>query len=99
MLTPHSHPDKVALADTFGQYAHNHVTGTRVSYAYNQAAGTVNATYSVTTTAREGSGSGTVIALYPHQWRYLTGATPLAWAIRHDLPDLIALLRERGGTD
>ena len=28
-----------------------------------------------------------------------SGATPLAWAIRHDLPDLIALLRERGGTD
>ena len=34
-------------------------------------AGTVNTTYAFTTTAREGSGTGTVIALYPHQWRYL----------------------------
>jgi ankyrin repeat protein len=25
-----------------------------------------------------------------------TGTTPLAWAIRHDLPDMAALLRERG---
>lgn len=77
-LSSASTADKVALADTFGQYAHNHVTGTRVSYTYDQSAGTVNTTYSVTTTAREGSGSGTVIALYPHQWRSLTGATPLA---------------------
>ena len=27
-----------------------------------------------------------------------TGTTPLAWAIRHELPDMAALLRERGGT-
>ncbi|MET8149762.1 glycosyl hydrolase [Actinoplanes sp. NPDC049668] len=70
--------DKIALADTYGQYAQNHVTGTRMSYAYNQAAGTVNTTYAFTTVAREGGGTGTVIALYPHQWRYLTGSTPLS---------------------
>jgi endoglucanase Acf2 len=70
--------DKIALADTYGQYAHNHVTGTRVSYTYNQGAGTVNTTYAFTTTAREGSGNGTVVALYPHQWRYLTGSNPLS---------------------
>ncbi|MFI7547615.1 glycosyl hydrolase [Actinoplanes sp. NPDC049599] len=70
--------DKTALADRYGQVAHNHVTGTRVSYTYNQAAGTVNTTYGFTTTAREGSGSGTVISLYPHQWRYLSGGSPIA---------------------
>jgi endoglucanase Acf2 len=70
--------DKTALADTYGQYAHNHVTGTKVSYSYNQNGGTVSTTYGFTTTAREGSGTGTVIALYPHQWRYLTGSTPLS---------------------
>ncbi|MEV6595733.1 glycosyl hydrolase [Actinoplanes sp. NPDC051346] len=70
--------DKIALADTFGRYAHQHVTDTRVSYAYNQSAGTVSTTYSFTTTAREGSGSGTVIALYPHQWRYLSSGSPLS---------------------
>ena len=69
--------EKTALADTYGQYAQNHVTGTRVSYSYNQNAGTVNTTYGFTTTAREGSGNGTVIAMYPHQWRYLTGSNPL----------------------
>jgi endoglucanase Acf2 len=70
--------DKVALADRFATYAHNHVTGTRMSYSYNQATGTVTTTYAFTTVAREGTGSGTVIALYPHQWRYLSGATPLS---------------------
>ncbi|MFD0521710.1 glycosyl hydrolase [Paractinoplanes durhamensis] len=70
--------DKVALADSYGAYAHNHVIGTRVSYAYDQASSRVTTTYAYTTTAREGSGTGTVIGLYPHQWRALTGATPIA---------------------
>jgi endoglucanase Acf2 len=70
--------DRTALANTYGTYAHNHVTGTRVSWAYNQGTSTVNATYSFTTTAREGSGTGTVVSLYPHQWKALTGATPIA---------------------
>ena len=69
--------DKIALADRFTPYAHNHVTGSRLSYGYDQANGAVNTTYALTTTAREGTGTGTVIALYPHQWRYLTGSTPL----------------------
>ncbi|MEV4708370.1 glycosyl hydrolase [Actinoplanes sp. NPDC049316] len=70
--------EKVALATSYGKYAHNHVTGTKVSYSYDQAAGRVSTTYSYTTTAREGDGTGTVISLYPHQWRALTGATPIA---------------------
>nr|WP_285687620.1 glycosyl hydrolase [Actinoplanes sp. NBRC 103695] len=70
--------DKVALADQFQPYAHNHVTGTRMSYSYNAGNGTVSTTYAFTTQAMNGSGSGTVVALYPHQWRYLTGATPLS---------------------
>ncbi|GIF40201.1 glycosyl hydrolase [Actinoplanes xinjiangensis] len=76
--TANSTAEKVALADSWNQYAHNHVTGTRVSYSYNQATGTVDTTYGFTTTAREGGGTGTVIALYPHQWRHLTGSTPAA---------------------
>lgn len=70
--------DKTALADQYGAVAQNHVTGTRISYSYNQAGGTVNSTYAFTTTAREGSGTGTVMALYPHQWRYLSAGSPLA---------------------
>lgn len=70
--------DRAALASTFGQVAHAHVTGTRVSYSYNQGASTVTTTYAFTTTAREGSASGTVVGLYPHQWNSLTGASPIS---------------------
>ncbi|BFU43168.1 glycosyl hydrolase [Krasilnikovia sp. MM14-A1004] len=69
---------RTALARQFGQYAHNHVTGTRVDYQYAPATGAVTTTYSLTTRAREGNATGTVIGLYPHQWKNLTGATPLA---------------------
>jgi endoglucanase Acf2 len=76
--TANSTADKVAIADSWNPFAHNHVTGTRVSYSYHQGTGTVDTTYGFTTTAREGGGSGTVIALYPHQWRHLTGSAPAA---------------------
>ncbi|MFF0308088.1 glycosyl hydrolase [Streptosporangium sp. NPDC004379] len=69
--------DKAALAATYARYAHAHVTGTRVSYAYDPSNGTVSTTYGFTTTARQGTEKGTVIALYPHQWNHLTGSTPL----------------------
>ncbi|MEV6522820.1 glycosyl hydrolase [Longispora sp. NPDC051575] len=69
--------DRAALATSLGRYAHNHVTGTKVAYAYNPATSNVATTYSFTTTARETGSAGTVAALYPHQWRALTGATPL----------------------
>ncbi|WP_372495095.1 glycosyl hydrolase [Micromonospora phytophila] len=68
---------RAQLAATFGQYAHAHVTGTRVSYAYDPATSTVNTTYAFTTTAREGTATRTVVSLYPHQWKSLTGSTPL----------------------
>ncbi|WP_432993849.1 glycosyl hydrolase [Dactylosporangium sp. CA-233914] len=76
--TSTSAADRTALANTYGTYAHNHVTGTNVSWSYNQSASTVNATYTVTTTAREGTGSGTVMALYPHQWKNLSGSAPIS---------------------
>ncbi|MFJ8198600.1 glycosyl hydrolase [Streptomyces sp. NPDC096152] len=69
--------DRAALADEYAKYAHNHVTGTAVSYRYDEADSTVTTTYRLTTTAREGTGTGTVAALLPHQWRHLAGGTPL----------------------
>ncbi|MFV2021630.1 hypothetical protein [Micromonospora sp. LOL_023] len=69
---------RTALMDSYGQYAHSHVTGTRVSWGYQQSSSTVDATYSFTTTAREGSATGTVISLYPHQWKHLNGGSPIA---------------------
>ena len=69
--------DRTALADSYSRYAHAHVTGTRVAWGYNQSSSTVNATYSFTTTAREGSERNTVTSLYPHQWKNLAGGTPI----------------------
>jgi endoglucanase Acf2 len=69
--------NRTDLASRYGQYAHAHVTGTRVSYSYNPANNGLTTTYAFTTTAREGSASGTVVSLYPHQWRYLSGGSPI----------------------
>lgn len=52
----------------FRQYAYNFITGTRVSWNYNASGGTLGTTYTVTTTPKEGTASGTLMALYRHQW-------------------------------
>jgi endoglucanase Acf2 len=69
---------RIALADSYGAYAHAHITGTRVSWAYDASASVVRATYAFTTQAMEGSQTGTVVALYPHQWHNLGGGSPIA---------------------
>ncbi|MBO3103516.1 glycosyl hydrolase [Cellulomonas fengjieae] len=70
-----SNADRTAALNAYAPYAHNHVTGTKVSWSYNEATAKMTATYAFTTTARQGSGTGTVYALYPHQRDHLTGAT------------------------
>ncbi len=70
--------ERTALADSYATYAHRHVTGTTVSWSFNQSTSTVNATYAFATTAREGSAGSTVVSLYPHQWKNLAGGTPIA---------------------
>ncbi|MGW3605367.1 glycosyl hydrolase [Micromonospora sp. NPDC005161] len=69
--------ERADLASTYGRYAHAHVTGTQVSYAYNPATSGLTTTYALTTTAREGTATQTVVSLYPHQWKSLTGSTPI----------------------
>ncbi|MGI5214522.1 glycosyl hydrolase [Plantactinospora sp. CA-290183] len=69
--------ERTALADSYGRYAHAHVTGTRVGWSFNQQTSTVTATYTFSTTAREGSEGNTVVSLYPHQWKNLAGGTPI----------------------
>ncbi|MFD0821222.1 glycosyl hydrolase, partial [Micromonospora zhanjiangensis] len=70
--------DRSALAESYGRYAHAHVTGTRLSYAYDPASSTVTTTYAFTVTPREGAVAQTVVSLYPHQWKALTGSTPIS---------------------
>ena len=66
------------LAAEFGRYAHATVTGTTVSYRYDQARSTVVTNYGFTTEPAEGTETRTVTALYQHQWKSLTGNTPIA---------------------
>jgi endoglucanase Acf2 len=68
--------DRAALAATYGQYAHNAVTGTKMSYSFDPNSSTVTTTYTLTTTPEEGAGTGTVAALLPHQWQNLAPGTP-----------------------
>ncbi|MET7964535.1 glycosyl hydrolase [Micromonospora zamorensis] len=69
--------ERADLAATYGRYAHAHVTGTQVSYAYNPATSGLTTTYAFTTTAREGTATQTVVSLYPHQWKSLSGSTAI----------------------
>jgi len=67
-----------SLAASWARYAHAVVTGTKLTYAYNPARSAATARYTLTTRRREGAGAGTVVALYPHQWKALKGAKPIS---------------------
>lgn len=54
--------------ELFSNYAHNHVVESSVDYKIKN--GTLESTWSFTTRSMEGKSNGTVIALYPHQWKY-----------------------------
>ncbi|MEV8311779.1 glycosyl hydrolase [Streptomyces flavidovirens] len=58
-------PSPDALA-TYKKYAYSFVTGSRASWS--STGGTVKATYTLTTEAKEGTQTGTLQALYRHQW-------------------------------
>ena len=64
-LLPDNQPGTLAA---FRKYAYNHVTDTRVEYRIE--AGRVQAVYRPTVKAYEGNEPGTLLALYPHQWKY-----------------------------
>lgn len=62
-------PDtSAATLALFTKYAYAFVTNTRVSWSYDAATARQITTYSVTTSAKEGTQSGTLMALYRHQW-------------------------------
>ncbi|WP_182876124.1 glycosyl hydrolase [Microbispora sp. H10670] len=69
-------PDASASTlDLFAKYAFSFVTGTRVTWSYDEAAARLTTTYTATTAAREGTQTGTLLALYRHQW--LATSSPL----------------------
>ncbi|MGW0120611.1 glycosyl hydrolase [Streptomyces sp. NPDC003327] len=70
-------PSTDALA-TFRTYAYSFVTGSTVNWS--SAGGTIRATYTLTTEAKEGTERGTLQALYRHQWLHTTDAlTPYTY--------------------
>ncbi|NQU22245.1 MAG: glycoside hydrolase family 81 [Candidatus Nealsonbacteria bacterium] len=66
-LLPDNRPETLAA---FRKYAYNHVIDTKLDY--HVEGGFVQATYRPTFKAYEGKASGTIFALYPHQWKYTT---------------------------
>jgi endoglucanase Acf2 len=66
-LLPDDQPQTLKL---FTRYAYNHVTDTRLEFQV--ADGQVTSSYRYTTKPYEGDETGTLFALYPHQWKYAT---------------------------
>ncbi|WP_435165842.1 glycosyl hydrolase [Paenibacillus glycanilyticus] len=63
-------PDNTAATlNAYKQYAYSFVTNTTSNYSYNSSTSKVSTTYSVTTQAMEGTQTGTIMALYPSQWK------------------------------
>lgn len=64
-LLPEGNEETLKL---FAKHAHLHVVDTQVEPQVSK--GLVETKYRAVTKAMEGSGSGTLMALYPHQWKY-----------------------------
>ncbi|HEY6249757.1 MAG TPA: glycosyl hydrolase [Candidatus Angelobacter sp.] len=65
-------PNQAALS-TYAQFAFSIPVNTQVTWSYNQNTSQVTTTYTVTTQAQEGTQTGFLIALYPHQYTALQG--------------------------
>jgi len=66
-------PSASALSD-YAQYAFSFPTDTRVSWHYTQETSSVVTTFTIVTRAMEGSQTGFLTALYPHQYATLNGS-------------------------
>ena len=70
-------PSRAALP-LMTKYAYNHITGSQVSWNYSASDSKLLSTYAVTTSNyAESTGTGTLMGLYPHQWRKLAGGVTL----------------------
>lgn len=71
--------DSAATLELFRKHAYAPVTDSKVAWSYDPRSATVKTKFSVTTKQQEDSSPGTLLALYPHQWRdtdaSLTGKT------------------------
>ncbi|MEU4445806.1 glycosyl hydrolase [Actinosynnema sp. NPDC050801] len=83
-------PSRDALS-LFQRYAFSFVTDSKVNWTYNSANAQLTATYTATTTARQGAQTGTLQALYRHQW---LNSTDTVTAHRYTSPRGEMRLRE-----
>lgn len=73
-------PDNSASTlQTFQKYAYSFVTTTQVSWSYDQTNSQVDTTYNFTTQAKEGTQTGTIMALFPNQWKVTNNLTALSY--------------------
>ncbi|AXK37576.1 glycoside hydrolase [Streptomyces armeniacus] len=107
-------PGPEALEE-YRTYAYSFVTGSKVDWDYDAAAGRLNATYTLETEAREGEQTGTLQALYRHQWQHtsdeLTGHEYVSprgtmkvraggsFTTSQDVTGVLPALPETGGVD
>jgi|WetSurMetagenome_2_1015567.scaffolds.fasta_scaffold09447_7 endoglucanase Acf2 len=72
-------PDNTAQTLTFfKQYAYSFIVNTYVSWTYVEKTAQIVTTFTVTTDPKEGAQTGTIFALFRHQWLYLTPGAALA---------------------
>jgi endoglucanase Acf2 len=77
-VLPDAAPSTLRL---FTRYAYAHVETSTVNWRYDEASAEVITGYRVSTRAREGTETGTLLALYPHQWRHCAEPLlPMAYA-------------------
>jgi|GEM_PF-1875496 len=68
-------PDQASLS-TFEQYAYNQITDTVFDWNYDQTNSTVTTTFNFSFNERpDSAASGTITALYPHQWKHTSEPT------------------------
>ncbi|HVU71150.1 MAG TPA: malectin domain-containing carbohydrate-binding protein [Ktedonobacteraceae bacterium] len=73
-------PDNTtATLQAYQRYAYSFVTNTQVSWSYDASASAVHTTYTFTTQAKEGTQTGTIMALFPNQWKVTDNFSPLSY--------------------
>ncbi|MCT9098282.1 glycosyl hydrolase [Haloarchaeobius sp. HME9146] len=105
-----------AALSRYESYAYNTITGTTVSWTYDEASATVQTTHTFETTARaESSTTGTIAALYPHQYKHsdatldgdtfvsprgtMKTTTGSAFETQLDLPPIVPFMPDVGEYD
>ena len=78
--------DRTAALRAVAGSAFAEVTSTVADYTYDASAAVVRTTYKVGTTPLQGSAAGAVVALYPHQQRYLSDVAGDALAATYPSP-------------